>query len=73
MARKREKTETDGTGFGILAAVEETCAAVVAGDGVREAEADRGKELLSGVAAGRVGDDEFCVTPAAEARLVLPC
>jgi len=73
MARKREKTETDGTGFGILA-VEEACAAVeVAGDGVVEGTAVRDKELFSGVTATRVGDDEFCVTPAAEARLVLPC
>ena len=75
MARKREKTETDGTGFGIAAAVEEAGAAadVVACDGLMEAEVDRGEELFSDVAAGRSVEDEFCVTPAAEAKLVSGC
>ena len=67
MARKREKTETDGTGFGIAAAV------VVACDGLMEAATVRGEELFSDVAAGRSVEVEFCVTPAAEARLVSGC
>ena len=74
MARKREKTETDGTGFGIVAAVEEagTAAVVVVCDGLVEGTAVRGEELFSDVA-GRVVDDEFCETPAAVARLVSGC
>jgi hypothetical protein len=73
MARKREKTETDGTGFGMAAAVEgaATAAVVFAGDGLMEVEADRGEELFSDVAAGCA--DEFCGTPPAEARLVPDC
>ncbi len=74
MARKREKTETDGTGVGIAAAVELAGigAVVVACDGLMEAEVARGEELFSDVAAGRSVEDEFCATPA-EARLVSGC
>ena len=74
MARKREKNETVGTGFGIAAAVEGagTAAVVTAGDGLMEAEAVRCDELFSEVAAGCALDDESCVTPA-EARLVSAC
>lgn len=73
IARKREKTETVGTEFGTVAAVEEavTAAVVTAGDGLMEAEVVRSEELLSGVLAGR--GDESCVRPAAEARLVSGC
>ena len=62
MARKREKTETVGTGFGIAAAVEEACAAAgeVACGGLM-AEADGGEEVFSDA-----------VMPA-EARLVSDC
>ena len=67
MVRKREKTETVGTGFGMAAAVEEAGGAAVAGDGLVEAEVVRCEELLSWVPAGPV--DEFSVTPATEARL----
>ena len=74
MARKREKTETDGTGFGIVAAVEEAGTPAVVGvcDGLGEGTAVRGEELFPDVAAGCV-DDEFCEAPAAEARLVSGC
>ena len=73
MARKREKTETDGTGFGIVDAFEAagTAAVVVACDGLVEGAAIRGEELFSDVAGCEV-DDEFCETPA-EARLVSGC
>ena len=66
MVRKREKTETVGTGFG-MAAVEETGGAALAGEGLVEAEVVRCEELLSRVSAGRV--EEFSVTAATEARL----
>jgi hypothetical protein len=71
IARKRENTETDGTGFGIAAAVEEagTAAVVVACDGLVEGMAIRGEELFSGEAARREVDAEFCVTSVAEAKL----
>lgn len=62
MERKREKTETVGTGFGIAAAIEGTGAAaiVVACDGLIAA-ADRGEEV-------------FCdAEMPAEARLVAGC
>jgi hypothetical protein len=71
MARKRENTETDGTG--LVAAGEEagTAAFVVAGEGLMEGMAVRGAELFSDVAAGCSVDEEFCLTPAAEPRLAL--
>lgn len=69
MVRKREKTETVGTGFGV-AAVEEAGGAALAGDGLVEVEVARREELLSWVSAGRV--EEFSVT-ATEARLASGC
>jgi len=75
MARKREKTETVGTGFGIAAAVEEAgmSAVVTSGDGLMEAGPRSGEELFSVLADGCAVDDASCVTPAAEARLVSAC
>lgn len=70
MVRKREKTETVGTGFG-MAAVVEAGGAAVAGDGLVEAEVVRCEELLSWVPAGRV--EEFCAAPATAARLASGC
>lgn len=70
MVRKREKTETVGTGFG-MAAVEEAGGAALAGDGLVEVEVARREELLSWVSAGRV--EEFSVTAATEARLASGC
>jgi hypothetical protein len=72
MPRKREKTKTDGTGFGIAAAVEAAgtdAVVVVACDGLME-EAVRGEELFSDTVARR--SDEFWMMPA-EARLVSGC
>jgi len=69
MVRKREKTETVGTGFGM--AVVEAGGAALAGDGLVEAEVVRCEELLSWVSAGRV--EEFSVTRATEARLASGC
>lgn len=70
MVRKREKTETVGTGFG-MATVEEAGGDALAGDGLVEAEVVRCEELLSWVSAGRV--EEFSVTLATEARLASGC
>ncbi len=70
MVRKREKTETVGTGFG-MAAVVEAAGAALAGDGLVEAEVVRCEELLFWVSAVRV--EEFSVTAATEARLASGC
>lgn len=70
MARKREKTETDGTGFGVVAVVEEAGTVAAATEGVwlpTVTAAVLGEELFSDVfsevATACAGDDEFCVTP----------
>jgi hypothetical protein len=73
MERKREKTKTDGTGFGIEAEEAGTVAVVAACDGLMDAEVVRGEEFVSDVAAGRSLEDEFWVTPAADARLASGC
>lgn len=54
MARKREKTETVGTGFGIAAAVDDAGApaGVAVCDGLLEGVVVRGEELFSDAAAG---------------------
>lgn len=70
MVRKREKTETVGTGFGMPAAVEEAGGAAVAGDGLIEAEAVRCEELLSWVPAERAEESSVTLT---EARLASGC
>jgi hypothetical protein len=74
MARKREKTETVGTGFGIAAAVEDAGApaGVAVCDGLSKGAVVRGEELFSDSAAGRGVDYEFWVTPMA-ARLASGC
>ena len=73
MERKREKTKTDGTGFGIEAEEAGTDAVVAACDGLMEAEAFRDEKFVSDVAAGRSVEDEFWVTAAADARLASGC
>lgn len=70
MVRKREKTETVGTGFGMEVVVDAGGAAL-AGDGLAEAEVVRCEELLSWVSAARV--EEFSATAATEARLASGC
>lgn len=69
MVRKREKTETVGTGFGMV--VVAAGGAALAGDGLVEAEVVRCEELLFWESAGRV--EEFSGTAATEARLVSGC
>ena len=71
IARKRENTETDGTGFGIAAEVDEagTAALVVDCVGLVEGMAVRGEELFSAEAARCEVDAGFCVTSVAEAKL----
>lgn len=64
--RKREKTETVGTGFAIAAVV-------VAADGLMEGLRFCGEELFVDVGVGRAVDDEFCGKAAAEARLASDC
>jgi hypothetical protein len=75
MARKRVKTETVGTGFGIAAAVDDAGAPtpVAVCGGLLEGAVVRVEELFSDVAAGRGVDEEFWVTPPAAARLASGC
>lgn len=75
IARKRVKTETVGTGFGIAAAVDDAGAptGVAVCDGLLEGAVVRGKELFSDAATGRGVDDEFWGTPPAAAKLASDC